>query len=73
MPDGNTALHLAYMRKDIPLIEALKNAGANETIKNYEGRTPAQVESIMSHEDTVHYMASLVGHTSTVSKTHKKF
>lgn len=39
--DGFTALHWAAMRKDEELIKKLQNYGADSTIKNKYGRTPA--------------------------------
>jgi ankyrin repeat protein len=40
---GNTPLHLAYLRRDQAMIARLKQAGAREDIRNDKGEYPAQL------------------------------
>lgn len=40
---GNTPLHLACMRRSIPMIQALLQAGANPNIRNAQGETPQEM------------------------------
>lgn len=44
--NGNTALHLAYARKDMEAVMLLKAFGAQENIKNKAGQTPSDLLSL---------------------------
>lgn len=46
--DGNTALHLACVRRDLPWIKALITNGASLSIKNKNGQTPKAIWSVSS-------------------------
>ncbi|KAF3362379.1 hypothetical protein PHSC3_001073 [Chlamydiales bacterium STE3] len=48
--DGNTALHLACVRRDLPYIKALRKAGASFEIRNNEGKTPKDLWAVSSDE-----------------------
>lgn len=42
---GNTALHLASMRNDLPMVQLLIEYGANGAISNHQGKRPAQLST----------------------------
>lgn len=48
--DGNTALHLAFARRDIAFINALLENGADTTIKNLQNQTPEDLWNISYEE-----------------------
>jgi hypothetical protein len=41
--NGNTALHIACIRRDVKSIEMLLNYGADLGLKNIEGKTPEEM------------------------------
>lgn len=47
---GNTALHLACVRRDLPYVKALREAGANFTIRNKDGKTPKDLWSVSTDD-----------------------
>jgi ankyrin repeat protein len=52
LPDkaGNTPLHLAYLRRDCEMVQALLGAGANTEMTNQKGQRPAELLK-MSYEE----------------------
>lgn len=48
-PFGNTLLHIAVMSGNIAEVERLLAAGADPTIANRDGQTPADVAMILDH------------------------
>ena len=58
--NGNTALHLAYARRDVKMIRLLKRFGASENIKNKSGKTPLDMQK-MSFQDVKSLLNSQVG------------
>ena len=47
---GNTPLHYAAVHRDLGLVEKLKNAGADTTITNNQGKKPADLLNITYSE-----------------------
>ncbi len=68
MADGNTALHLAYMRNDDLLCRRLIELGANETIKNNQQLLPADMMN-MSQKEVENYLNDNTGGMKTLSAT----
>lgn len=48
--DGNTALHLAYARRDVAFIDSLMAKGADATIKNNKGQLPKDLWELSHRE-----------------------
>lgn len=63
---GNTALHIAYARRDYKAIALLEAYGASQTIVNKEGATPADMLSLTFSEAE----KLLVFHTSPKGRFH---
>ena len=66
MPDGNTPLHLAYMRHDAKLCKNLISLGANEKAVNAAGLLPEGMLA-MSSDDVREYLQRYTDTTSTLS------
>ena len=64
---GLTALHCAYLREDWDCVRILKEAGANEYIKDNLGRTPREMCQRVESEGTV-YSESEGGRSSSVEE-----
>jgi len=54
---GGTALHAAVQKKDSEIVELLVKAGADTSIRNLKGQTPAEV----ANETGLELIASLIG------------
>jgi ankyrin repeat protein len=66
MPDGNTPLHLAYMRRDMKLCKKLISLGANEKAVNAAGLLPEGM-LVMSSGDVQKYLERYTDKTTTLS------
>lgn len=53
---GNTALHLAYLRRDKYMIDALIAKGASETTRNRQGYTPYQLYLKKTPKEAFEYL-----------------
>jgi ankyrin repeat protein len=51
--NGDTALHLAAMKGNIPIIEFLLKKGANTNAKDKFGATPLHLAAISGYTDSV--------------------
>ncbi|MCF6776009.1 ankyrin repeat domain-containing protein [Thiotrichales bacterium 19X7-9] len=64
MSDGNTALHLAYLRKDMSLVKYLiETCGADGNIKNTNGEKPIDLLNKNSNEIRIYLEKSIVAYT----------
>ena len=52
-PDGWTVLHFATWNNDIRAIEALKEAGADFSVRNNDGQTPMHLAAKNGHVDAI--------------------
>ena len=50
---GNTPLHMATLRSDLPTIKILENAGADSSIKNKSDETPIDIAKFNEAEEIV--------------------
>jgi len=66
MPDGNTPLHLAYMRHDTKLCKKLISLGADEKAVNAAGLVPEAMLNINS-DDVRDYLQRHTDNTTTLS------
>ncbi len=64
---GNTALHIAYARRDLLAIQLLESYGASRDIKNFEGKKPSDMLKLTIDEtqDLLAFHTSPDGHPNT--------
>jgi len=72
---GNTALHIAYARRDYNAIKLLEEYGASQQIVNSEGATPADMLSLTFNqaEKLMVFHTSPHGHTNTFRLDKEEF
>ncbi len=65
--NGNTALHFAYMRRDINAILLLEAFNASRTIQNFSGKTPADMLALSFAQvnELLKFHTSPDGHSDT--------
>ena len=56
--DGDSALHLAYHARDADAVARLVELGADETLINHEGFTPAEMSELADTEDLIERTAA---------------
>jgi hypothetical protein len=72
---GNTALHIAYARRDFDAIQLLEKYGASQNIRNKDGETPADMLalSFSQVEKLMKFHTSPDGHPNTFRLEQREF
>lgn len=67
-PGGFTALHVAAEGGDVAMVQELLDAGADATLVNHEGNSPADVAAIWNHTALVETLLHAAKDTRTVEE-----
>ena len=72
---GNTALHIAYIRRDFDAIQLLEKHGASQSIRNNDGETPADMLSLSFNQvkKLLEFHTSPDGHPNTFRLNEAEF